>query len=193
MIQRTYLRTLFRSSSQGRTVILRRFIPTAVPSFLCLLALTTLTSCGQPSDRSLEATFSEHESDLIKLVQMANRDSKFITIAPQYVITDNNIEEPPEKALGEQRWSVYKALFDTAGVNDGLRRDPHHPGAIFFVASTKGMLTGESQKGYAYSELPLAPTVTSLDRTLPANVSPGSDGIFAFKSLKTNWYLFYYE
>ncbi|MGB7025189.1 MAG: hypothetical protein WBD73_15445 [Candidatus Acidiferrales bacterium] len=173
-------------------MIQRPHLQTAIPSLFCLLALVSMAGCGQPSDRSLETAFNEHESDLNKLVEMADRDSKFSTIAPRFAIADK-IDEAPEKALGEQRWMAYESLFDAAGVSDGLRRDPHHPGAIFFVASIKGVLTGESQKGYVYSELPLTPTVDSLDRTLPPSVSPGPDGLFAFKPLKKNWYLFYYE
>ena len=68
-----------------------------------------------------------------------------------------------------------------------LRRPDPDGNTIEFIASTQGLLTGGSSKGYIYSTKNLTPLYDSLDQ--PA---PSSQGKYVYKRLKTNWYLYYY-
>jgi hypothetical protein len=151
-----------------------------------LMSGLTLTACGHPSDASMEKRFSTHESDFEELLEMSKADSRVARIP---AATQNHGAIPSEKVLTEQRWQAYRSLFQEAGLNGGIDRSPLYPAATFFIASYSGI----GIKGYVYSEVPLSPLVASLDGKLPPEVGSTGHGLFAFKHIKANWYLYYYE
>src|SRR6266446_2633760 len=157
----------------------------AVPALI--LGLMSLDeSRPDPSDQYLENMFRSHEADFNKLVEMSNADSHVVRIAPDFTWLDNNAGWPrPESELGfsKQRWDEYRSLFSKLGLNSGILN--YQPDLILFLASTKGLVTGGSSKGYAYSLKEPEVIVEALD-----NASFSKSGI-VYKRLKGNWYLFY--
>ncbi len=151
-----------------------------------LMSGLTLTVCGRPSDVSMEKRFAGHESDFEQLLEMSKADSQVPRIPAE---TQNHGAGPSEKVLTEQRWQTYKSLFQKTGLSGGIDRSPDYPAATFFIASYSGI----GIKGYVYSDVPLSPLVASLDGKLSPEVGPTKHGLFAFKHIKANWYLYYYE
>ena len=146
----------------------------------------TLTACGRRSDASMERRFATHESDFEQLLEMSKADSQVTRIKAE---TRDQGPGRPEKVLTEQRWQAYRSLFQKTGLSGGIDRSPDYPAATFFIASYSGI----GIKGYVHSDIPLSPLVASLDGKLPPEVGSTGHGIFAFKHLKANWYLYYYE
>jgi hypothetical protein len=145
----------------------------------------TLTACGPPSDASMEKRFSTHESDFEQLLAMSTADSQVARIK----VETRDQGPGREKVLTEQRWQAYRSLFRNTELSGGIDRTPLYPSATFFVASYSGI----GVKGYVYSDVPLSPMVASLDGKLPPEVGSTGHGIFAFKHIKANWYLYYFE
>jgi hypothetical protein len=152
----------------------------------CSLAFDT----PHPSDDSLIQNFQNHEADFELLVRMAKEDSHVVRIASDFTWTDTNAAWPrPESELGfsAERWDEYRRLFKKLELKAGILN--YQPDLVLLTASTQGLLTGGSGKGYAYSLKEPSPIVESLD-----NVSfKGSEKSmnFAYWKLKGNWYLFY--
>ena len=143
-------------------------------------------SAPHPSDQYLENIFLAHEADFDKLVEMSNADLHVVRIAPDFTWLDNNAGWPrPESQLGfsPQHWDEYRSLFTKLGLKSGIVNDS--PDFVMFLASTKGLLTGGSSKGYAYSLKQPEFIVDSLDHASFANTR------IVYKRIKGNWYLFY--
>src|ERR1043165_4338970 len=139
-----------------------------------------------PSDKYLEQTFVAHEADFNRLVEMCNTDAHVIRIAPDFTWLDNNAAWPrPVSQLGfsNQRWDEYRSLFSKLGLTAGVLN--YQPDSVMLLASTRGLVTGGSSKGYAYSLMQPEVIVASL-----ANATFSKSRI-AYKRLKGNWYLFY--
>jgi hypothetical protein len=159
--------------------------------FLFRAGLSPLINHNEPhpSDAALEAIFRLHEADFNQLVEMSNVDAKVVRIAPDFTWLDDNPRWPrPESEIGFsiERWNQYRELFDRLGLRKGLSRYPDGS-TIELIASTQGLLTGGSSKGYIHSTKNLSPLYDSLDH--PAS---SSEGKYVYKRLKKNWYLFYY-
>jgi hypothetical protein len=157
----------------------------ALPALVLMTGLT-LTACGHPSDASMEKRFATHESDFEQLLEMSKADSQVARIKAE---ARDQGPGRPGKVLTEQRWQAYRSLFQETGLNGGIDRSQIYPAATFFVASYSGI----GIKGYVYSDAPLSPLVASLEGKLPPEVGSTGHGIFAFKHIKANWYLYYYE
>ena len=86
-----------------------------------------------------------------------------------------------------------KVQGENAALPEGIVRSDDFPGAIFFIARTRGLCTGGSSAGYVYSSSPLSPVVKSPAQALDAEArhNPGRHYAFVFKMLKPNWYAFY--
>ena len=153
---------------------------------IALMSGIVLAACGHPSDASMEKRFVTHESELLA---MSKEDLRVARIPAE---NRNDVMKPPESGLTEQRWENYRSRFQKTGLEGGIDRTPDYPTATFFVASFSSMLHGPS-KGYMYSDVPLSPVVAPLDGKLPPEVAPTAHGLFAFKHIKSNWYLYYYE
>ena len=157
----------------------------AVPTLIFAL-MSFGESAPHPSDKALGETFFAHEADFNKLVEMCNVDSHVLRIAPDFTWLDNNAAWPrPESELGfsRQRWDEYRSLFLKLGLTAGVLN--YQPDSVMFLASTRGLVTGGSSKGYAYSLKEPEVIVDSLDN------ATFSKSRIAYKRLKGNWYLFY--
>lgn len=118
---------------------------------VCVLALLFASCGGVSSDASLESNFKSHQKELEKLLQMSNEDNKVIRIAFDFTRLENNWGWPrPQSQLGfsQERWDAYKALFRTAGVQDGIDRSGDK---VFFTTWSMGLGNGHGASGgYAY-------------------------------------------
>ena len=162
---------------------------------LCLVALAVgcdlISGPSHPSDEQLIQNFQKHEAEFNLLAEMSNQDSHVQRIAPTFTWLQNNAGWPrPESELGfsKQRWDEYRRLFKELKVADGLARgEPQQPVMIFFFASSYGLVTGGSYKGYLYSTEEQTPIVDSPELEQAEMKSNHS----VYKRLKGNWYLFY--
>jgi len=143
---------------------------------------------SHPSDAVLEANFNKHEADFESLAQMSRADQKVVRITSDFTWLDTNAAWPrPEAEWGfsKERWDQYRSLFKKLGLQDGIAREKDGE-VTYFIASSKGLITHGTDKGYAYCKNEV-PTTESLDdvRLLPKGHS------IAFKKLMGYWYLFY--
>lgn len=143
-----------------------------------------------PSDAELEKNFYKHEADFDLLAQMAIEDADMIRIAPDFTWHKDNADGFASKAkygFSDERWNEYKQLFPRLGKNNGILN--YQPDLILVLASSRGMVTGGSSKGYAYSSNEPLPISDSLDNV---NFKDSQKEInIAYKRLKGNWYLYY--
>jgi len=159
------------------------------------LLLTLQASCfdsPHPSDAALESVFRNHQADFELLLSMSRADSKVMRIAPDFTwLVDDASWPRPEDKLGfsEERWNQYRELFRKLSLQSGLLtyRDQ---GTTYFLASSKGLVTGGSGKGYVYSEKELIPVSSSLDDISTETLKSSSNGM-VYKKIGGNWYLFY--
>jgi hypothetical protein len=168
-----------------------------VSCFVVLLAL--LGSCSavfddsHSSDAALMRNFELHEREFQDLIEMAKVDSHVVRIAYDFTWVDTNYHWPrPESELGftKQRWDEYKRMFSRLGLKEGLSWTSD--GAIVLIASTRGLSTDGSAKGYAFSQKTLSPTFDSLDNMhqeiMNGRVKPG---LPVYRKIKDGWYLYY--
>ena len=143
----------------------------------------------------LELNFKRNSTGFESLLSMAEQDSRLIRIAPDFTWLENNTKWPRQDVgLNESRWNDYRTLFTNLSLSEGIVRTLDFPGAIFFVAKTRGLCTGGSSDGYVYSSTPLSPVVNSPADALDAAARHKHKNqyyVYVFKALKPNWYTFY--
>jgi len=125
---------------------------------------------------------------------MAEEDSQLIRIAADFTYLSNNSGWPrTDIGITETRWDAYRSLFRQVPLQEGIVRTKDFPGAIFFVAVSRGLCTGGSSAGYVYSTEKVSPTSNSPLETLDteAREKPDRKYAYAFKQLSRNWYVFY--
>jgi hypothetical protein len=125
------------------------------------------------------------------LVEMYNQDSQVQRITSDFTRLQNNARWPrPESELGflRQRWDEYRRLFKELKIKGGLARSQQQrPVDIMFIASSYGLATGGSYKGYIYSTKEQSPIVDSpeLEQAKMKNTCS------VYKRFKGNRYIFY--
>lgn len=142
-----------------------------------------------PADHELEAMFKAHQEEFETLVKMSDVDERVIRIAPDFTWLKTNVNWPrPESEWGisKERWDEYRRLFKVVKLQDGLDRDEKGD-RVYFIASSQGLITNGSAKGYAFARVDVNPLVQSLDT--PTSW-PRDKRVF-YKRLSDNWYLFF--
>jgi hypothetical protein len=141
-----------------------------------------------PTEAELKHVFDTKRDKFELLATMAEQDRRVVRIAPDFTWLDSNVAWPrPDSELGftRQRWDEYRALFKDLGLRGGtLRQDGSE--VLFLIASAQGLVTGGSDKGYAFSRAALNSSETTLDQTPPGSTS----GMPTFKRIEGNWYLY---
>jgi hypothetical protein len=144
------------------------------------MSLMLLLGCSKiPSDAKLKELFYASRDDFNRLVQMSEQGARVVRI--DFDFTNMNTDSGPQKNVGlsPERWQEYRALFKKLGLKDGLER---RRSIVLFYVECEGSAIDGDCKGIAYSNKPLAPKESSLDRMPP-------DGSF-FEPLSASWYLF---
>jgi hypothetical protein len=139
-----------------------------------------------PTDAELSKRLADHRREFEQLAAMAKGDKELLRIAPDFTWTTSSVAWPrPDSQLGFtlERWDEYRRLFRGLGLEAGVLRPYDHRDAVYLLVQTKGLVTGGSTKGYAYSDTPLEPRCDSLDAPLRG------DGI-CFKPLDDKWYIY---
>ena len=150
----------------------------------------TTICCAHPTDDALIGRLQAHREEFERLVKMSDADPRVIRIAPSFTRLDNDWGWPrPDSLLGfaPERWREYRRLFAALHLEGGLERSEGDHPAIYLLASGRGMVTGGSSKGYAYSPTELSPTYPTLDSIpsdLPSNVT-------GYRHVSGPWYLYY--
>ncbi len=89
--------------------------------------------------------------------------------------------------LPDERWSRYKKLFSCAGIDGSPGGISLGSNSIYLQAATWGLAGSGGEKGYVWTQTPIAPLVDSLDRpsTAQQRSSPGQ----FFRHIEGSWYL----
>jgi hypothetical protein len=167
-----------------------------------LLALSFVAGCDlisdnpHPSDDALKRNFESYEADFNKLVSMSNEDVKVVRVNFDSTQLENRNNSSDSVGFSKERLEEYRRLFRKLDIDYGLASSKHPAWGngskgytVFLIVSGKGMVTGASEKGYAYTETEPSLIVESLDHiTIDLR---GKDMIPIYKRLKGNWYLFY--
>jgi hypothetical protein len=189
-------------SSKYRDFTLFNFGATGKAAGLDLNALEALTRAATPTpdnikeldDPELLVNFTRNAVSFDKLHEMATEDSHVIRIANDFTWLDNSTKWPRDNiGFSEVRWNDYRSLFGKAALAEGIVRSEDSPGTVFFVARSRGLCTGGSSAGYAYSSDKLTPIVDSPTEALDKEARNNRSRHYAyvFKPLKANWYAFY--
>ena len=165
--------------------------------FLILFLSFLFVNCGSfgessphISDESLIKNFQENEGDFNLLIQMAKQDSNMIRIANDFTWTKDNVSFPrleSELGITNEHWEEYKKIFIKTKLKNGILN--YQPDKVFLAASSQGMLTGGSSKGYAYLKEKPEILVNSLD-DYKFEKSEENE-ITAYRKIADNWYLYY--
>ncbi len=160
------------------------------------LSLASLSQSGcaqptqvQPPDSQLEEIFSNNRKDFDLLVEMAETDAHVVRIDHDFTWLENDASWPrleSEIGFATHRWDEYRSLFKKLNLQRGLQRYPE-TGQIFLIASSKGLLTGGSNKGYVFS----TETPGILRDSLDGDVREDLGKKPIFKRLEGNWYLYF--
>jgi hypothetical protein len=142
----------------------------------------------------LQAGFVRDFEALDKLRAMFTDDSRLIRVAPDFTWLEGNNKWPRDDiGVSSGRWDEYRDKFKRLSLTEGIVRSEDYPGTIFFIVRAKGLCTGGSSNGYAYSLTKLSPTTESPQEELDlqARGNPKRHYAYAFSLLKANWYAFY--
>jgi hypothetical protein len=146
-------------------------------------------SGGMPSDAVMRDRFSRNQQDLITLVQMSNHDQHVVVINPNFTYLDTDVSWPRTNiGFPESRWDEYRNLFRKLGVVGLSRRTDYSP-SVFIECYGSGGALASSNKGYVYSENPLSPIATSLNR-MPQELYDAKGHAIAFIPLAQDWYIY---
>ena len=164
--------------------MLLRFLAAFV--FLGVLSCGPPTDGGHPSDASLLATFENNRDDFERLLTMCEEDSGMIRIASDFTWKKDNVSWPrPQSELGitNERWDTYRELFAKTQLRAGILN--YQPNAVVFSASSQGLLTAGSSKGYEYRRTPPDKVVDSLDSYKFEKAEK------VYRHIEGNWYLYF--
>lgn len=131
-------------------------------------------------DAKLRDTFYANQDDFNRLVLMSKQDRPLIRIRDGLTLMQTDSEIKKNVGLTVDRWQEYRVLFKKLGLKEGLERTKNVPSALLLFSYCEGSAIDADCKGYAYSEGPLSPLMTSLDEPRPG---------YVFKQLCANWYL----
>ena len=131
-------------------------------------------------DAKLRDSFYANQGDFNKLVLMSKQDRPLIRIRDDLTLMQTAPGVKKNVGLTVDRWQEYRVLFKKLGLKEGLERSDTVPSALLLFSYCEGSAIDADCKGYAYSEEPLSPLMTSLDEPRPG---------YMFKKLCPNWYL----
>ncbi len=153
-------------------------------TLLLLVHACSLTSeDALKSEDALRGQFEEHKNLIFEIQDMHRHDPKVIRIAPTFTRLDSDWGWPRKNiGFSEGRWNKYRALFQEAGIKDGIEQRNHY---TFYYVSSNGLALGgsETSRGFAYTEQP-DNLVKSFDEC--------GYGVCLIP-LGKNWYLFQWE
>jgi len=105
-----------------------------------------------PSEEDLQENFTNNAETFDKLRQMSEEDAHVIRIAKDFTWTDTETKWPRDNVgFSEERWAVYRDIFQKLGLGEGIARSQDYPATVFFVAGARGLCTGGAADGYAFS------------------------------------------
>lgn len=143
---------------------------------------------------ALQDSFARNIDAFEILRKMTEKDANVIRIAPDFTWLVSSSAWPREDlGFSKGRWDEYRALFKKLALAEGVVRTKDFPETVFFVARARGLCTGGSSEGYAYSTKPLSPLTESPKEGLIAEMEKNANKhhAFVFRPLGGNWYAFY--
>jgi len=136
------------------------------------------------SEAELRRRFEAQRPALEEILRLAREDSHLVRIAPGFTRLEGDWSWPREDVgLTPERWDRYRALFERAGVADGI--DVQESGDVFFYVSGVGLGISGASRGFVYCATPPSPVMQSIDGFR-------GDGI-VYAALAPRWFLFHWN
>ncbi len=99
---------------------------------------------------------------------MAEQNNLLSRVAQDFTWLHDSVAWPREDiGISKERWQTHRNLFRAVGADDGFVRRKGPPEIVLFLSSSKGLVTGGSMKGIAFSRDDLQPQFPSLDKMPP--------------------------
>ena len=178
--------TLVRLS--GIVQIARRDVVVLAITLFSVIVWTACSS-SHTEDRNLIALFQSKRIEFIQLVNFVRRHRELRFISPDTLVTNSEIihlipgKQNYTQWLSEADWKRYLNLKRQLHLHAGIR-STEQPASIYFPADAASLSNGASEKGFVYSEVPLAPLKKELDDLRGTQVK------LAYRALYPNWYLY---
>lgn len=152
----------------------------AISLITCLLSLG-ISGCTPDErhdrDADLIHIFHDQRATFDELLAMIHEDQELERVDYNWTLPD-----PPP--ISRERLELYRTLLTSIGCVRGFENFKTKS-EIIFIASSCGMVTGGSSKGYYFSQNQPSPIVDDLDAYRPED----SRTYAAFRHLEGNWYL----
>jgi hypothetical protein len=159
--------TVFRSTLANKAAVLG----------LALL----LCGCGLKSETALRRQFADNKAVIAKILDMQQHDPKVVRIAPTFTRLESDWRWPRKNiGFSPERWSRYRALFQEAGITDGIQKDGDE---IFYFVSSQGLSVNGATRGFVYTESPPRHLVERFDACSRREA-------VCYLALDKNWYLY---
>jgi hypothetical protein len=127
------------------------------------------------SEQELISDLDTNAKEYQKLISMFRDDAPLTTVHPTWIY--------PENAISPARWLAYKKLFTELGLDAGMRSWGGQ--SIWFISTTRGLVTGGSSKGYMYLPEDPVPLYTSLDH-IPDDLESNVEG---YRKITKDWFI----
>jgi len=132
---------------------------------------------NHPSDEELIYQLSINKPRYEQLIKMFRADYPLEVVAPTW--------QSPDSQLSDHRWNEYKEIFDELDLDMGLRK--WDKDSIWFLNSTRGMVTGGDSKGLIYRPENPSP----LYKTLNERPHDLESGVRGYRKISDDWYITY--
>ena len=147
-----------------------------------VLVLLVALGCGLQSESSLRREFEANRQVFEELRRLFAEDSHLVRVAPDFTRLNDDWSWPREDiGLSNERWDLYRRLFEEAGVSAGVDRQGAQ---VFFYMSTVGLAVSGASRGVVYTDKQPSPVGEHLDEL-------HGEGII-YVPLSAKWYLFHW-
>jgi len=161
----------------------------ALSSSVVILSCLCLVGCGHTSDEELVKIFQQGEGKFLLLRGMARSDWDSNMIRLYVTRTARTYEEADHQGLSKERWREYQTLLKELRLSGVAASEDR----VEFRFDPPSLFNGDSEKGFLYSETPLAPLLTSLDGFSPSEPTPTPNhNHLAYRAIQAKWYVFIY-
>lgn len=152
-----------------------------------IIFIILLIGCSKqshPTDFELIDNFNKNRELFIEMFMMIETDSKLKMVDDNRTFPDDHFQI----GISYERISEYRKLLNKCKIPFGFSAF-HKEEEIEFIASSFGIATGGSSKGYTYMKFQPVKNeiVGSIDCYKPNN----SKNYHVYKHIEGNWYLFY--
>lgn len=144
--------------------------------FIVIVLFNMATEKDHLSDELLINNLNTDKAKYETLITMFKQDKPITVVHPTWIL--------PKNAISNERWNVYKRLFNELDLDAGMRSWGGNE-SIYFISTARGMLDSSSSKGYVYKPQKPEFLFKNLDefpKNLPKNAR-------AYRKIDNDWYI----